>query len=55
MGSRRDDGWTEDEMNLRAEGYECKRCGRTPTYAELDNGFCPCKKEVPTKKKDKVP
>lgn len=25
-----------------AEGYECERCGRTPTWRELQHGTCSC-------------
>lgn len=58
MSSRLDDGWTQEQIDQRAEGYECQDCGYTPTFYELDQGFCPrCprKKEVPTKEEDKVP
>jgi rubrerythrin len=32
----------QNDDNQRAEGYECKKCGYTPTYKELNRGSCPC-------------
>jgi predicted Zn-ribbon and HTH transcriptional regulator len=39
-------GQYECECHRRVEGYECGKCGYTPTRRELNNGSCPrCPRE----------
>jgi predicted Zn-ribbon and HTH transcriptional regulator len=40
----------EEDLDRHVDGYECEKCGYTPTQRELNLGSCPrCK---PIQKKD---
>jgi hypothetical protein len=36
-----DNGDWHSEYDRPVDGYECDRCGHTPTISELNQGFCP--------------
>lgn len=40
----------DEDQQKEADGYECKHCGYTPTWYELNRGYCP-NEGCPTKRK----